>query len=190
MRRVLGVLLVGALIVGIVIQETYGRVKRLPAVLQPFARRVQAAVAPAATRMEAALAPLKKLSVGNAPAETPKNQAQGSARPAAPKLEVMEVTYEESEDLLAQFRTNPPANPSRCGTYRPRSGRSTPSTSAGCCRRSRKPISKISIGSSSNSERRSRPSSTASTRGKGRGPPLPLRGARAAPATKRKRRPR
>lgn len=107
MRRVLGVLLVSALLVGIVIQETHGKVERLPAALQPFARSVQAAVAPAASRMEAALAPLRKLLPRSAPAPTPKNPAPR----ASPKLEPVIITYEEAEDLLDQLRTIPAGQP-------------------------------------------------------------------------------
>jgi hypothetical protein len=120
-----------ALFTGAYLQETGGKVERLPAAVQPYARRVQAVFAPCVSSLSEALAPLaKKLNLERKKSVTLEEQcSQAVPENSAPREEVtLDITYADGPELYRKLKgvptgskiglrqVQPRAAPGSCGT--------------------------------------------------------------------------
>jgi hypothetical protein len=102
----LGALIAIALVLGVFIQEFDGDVGRLPAALQPGARRVEAACTAVAQRVRAAAQPLAAwlgVGRGHAPRAAAVQKAEAVRKPAPPAPLIV-IDYRDDKDLLGQLK--------------------------------------------------------------------------------------
>lgn len=110
MNRFLWGLVLVVLFAGAYLQETGGKVERLPAAVQPYARRVQAVFEPCVTSLSETLAPLaKKLNLKRKTSATCEEQcAQAVPENSAPREEAtLVITYADGPDLLRKLKSVP-----------------------------------------------------------------------------------
>ena len=98
------------LFTGAYLQETGGKVERMPAAVQPYARRVQAVFAPCVSSLSETLAPLaRKLNLARktrAPLE--EQCVQSMPENSAPREEAtLVITYADGPDLFRKLKCVP-----------------------------------------------------------------------------------
>jgi hypothetical protein len=98
------------LFTGAYVQETGGKVERLPAAVQPCARRVQAVFAPCASRLSETLAPLtRKMNLERIARSKREEQcAQAVPENCAPREEAtLAITYADGPELYRKLKSVP-----------------------------------------------------------------------------------
>ncbi len=110
MNRLLWGLVLVALFAGAYLQETGGKVERLPSAVQPYARSVQAVFAPCVSSLSEALAPLaRKMNlerITRAKREEPCVQAVPEN--CAPREEAtLAITYADGPELYRKLKSVP-----------------------------------------------------------------------------------
>jgi hypothetical protein len=109
MRRALWVIAGLALVLGAYIQETGGKVESLPAVVQPYARRLHAACEPARRAVGAKLASVTRTLMPARKWDSDEAQQGVSVRAGGPSVKesVRVIAYTDGQDMLRQLRGVP-----------------------------------------------------------------------------------